>query len=585
VANRTSGRKSSPSQSVKRVAIYARRSKDDGDETISLPEQVADCRKYVNERGWGEIVRVDRENRSGVSGFNRPVFVDLVEAAEAGEFEVLLTLDMSRFGRFDADERGYWVTRLRACGVETRHVLDDERLSGEAGPIMGAVLQTGQREHSLKTAYKVTAGQIAALRRGCWPGGAPPFGYRTERRPGFDGTGRRDTKVLVQPDEAEIVRQVFQIRIDLQLGYSSVARRLNQADRRRRSGGRWTGIAVKGILDNEAYIGNFVRGRRRKSSPSKFYMATEDGPVSVKDGPPQSTTFTVEGFYPPLLSRETWDLAQALRVERDAQFGNRRDRSSYHHYLLTTFLVCGSCGGNMVVGEGTRSAQNHRYSYVICADKKRGCEPKEACRRVRAQEAALTKRVLEEIRRVAAQIDASALAARLHERLSKKTRRPKIDVKALEARRSRLASRRRKLLLSDDEFVQEGLQELSDEDARLGRQIQSAKRQQGGAPANLEEKIARVVERARSLQVPLTSEETEAARAALRAFVKEIKVLPSPLRKPKQVVLSLYTPEGLGEVVIDAPSLRVDEVLEQLLASLQDPRGVGPRLPKTTLAT
>ncbi len=205
---------------------------------------------------------------------------------------------------------------------------------------------------------------------------------------------------------------------------------------------------------------------------------------------------------------------------------------------------------------------------MICADKKRGCEPKEACRRVRAQEAALTKRVLEEIRRVAAQIDPSALAARLHEKLSKKARRPKIDVKALEARRSRLASRRRKLLLSDDEFVQEGLKELSDEDARLGRQIQSAKRQQGGAPANLEEKIARLVERARSLQAPQTSEETEAARAALRAFVKEIKVLPSPLRKPKQVELTLFTPEGLGEVVIDGPSLRVDQVLEELLAGL-----------------
>ena len=84
MAARNRTRPKPTSHPSKRVAIYARRSKEDRDKTASLPEQIEACRRYAEERGWGEIVRVEGENRSGVSGFDRPVFQRLIKAAEAG---------------------------------------------------------------------------------------------------------------------------------------------------------------------------------------------------------------------------------------------------------------------------------------------------------------------------------------------------------------------------------------------------------------------------------------------------------------------------------------------------------------------
>src|SRR5271155_5745359 len=105
--------KRSPTTSTgpKRVVLYLRRSVDDGDATRSLPEQEHECKVYA--QAIGEIVRAFRENESGVSGFDRPIFKEMIAAAERREFDVIVCLDVSRFGRFDVDERGYWITLLK----------------------------------------------------------------------------------------------------------------------------------------------------------------------------------------------------------------------------------------------------------------------------------------------------------------------------------------------------------------------------------------------------------------------------------------------------------------------------------------
>jgi len=153
---------SSTAAAKKRVAIYARRSDESGDRDRSIVEQVDLCRRWAEERGF-PVVRVYEELGSGTSGDDRPIFCSMVEDAQRKPrpFDTILVLDVSRFGRTDNDEAGYWKHTLRKAGASVSYVLDGEALEGPAGQIVGAVLQMAARDHSVKTAFKVTAGQIA----------------------------------------------------------------------------------------------------------------------------------------------------------------------------------------------------------------------------------------------------------------------------------------------------------------------------------------------------------------------------------------------------------------------------------------
>ncbi len=123
-----------------------------------------------------------------------------------------------------------------------------------------------------------------------------------------------------------------------------------------------------------------------------------------------------------------------------------------------------------------------------------------------------------------------------------------MDVRALEARRRRLAERRRELVLSDDDFSRDALKDLADEDARLARQIQAA-----AAPrveADTEALLLAAVEAARRLEAPDTDEGRDALRAVLRAFLKDVTIMPGEMgAKLKPVKMTVYTPKGVAAVI------------------------------------
>src|SRR5690606_39199892 len=158
--------------------------------------------------------------------------------------------------------------------------------------------------------------------------------------------------------------------------------------------------------------------------------------------------------------------------------------------------------------------------------------------------------VLRHVREVAVGVDPEAVLAELRRGQPK---RPVVDVRALAARRRKLADRRRELVLSEDDFSREALKILSDEDARLEREMREAAAPRA-AEADAEAMLRAAVEAARCLEVPDTDEGRDALRGVLRAFLQGVTVLPGKLRsKVKPVKMTMYTPKGMA-AVIGAPS-------------------------------
>ena len=84
--------------------------------------------------------------------------------------------------------------------------------------------------------------------------GRPSYGYKI----GPDG------RLVVVPDEVEVVRLMFRLYTEDGLGIRLIAQRLNDQGIRTRRGGAWSLAAVHDLLKNPAYIGTATRfGMRR----------------------------------------------------------------------------------------------------------------------------------------------------------------------------------------------------------------------------------------------------------------------------------------------------------------------------------
>ena len=175
----------------------------------------------------------------------------------------------------------------------------------------------------IATRLSEAARRPIAIKRGFWPGGGVPLGYRLERRADFDGTGKRDATVKIVPEAAALVRRIFQLRIEFGLGYKTIARRLNDDDKRTQRGSLWTATSIKSILDNPAYKGDLVRGR--KGFKSKFYVGNESGPEAIGE-PGAKVGYEIKDYFPVIVDRETWDAGQRVARERRKKFAARRAR-------------------------------------------------------------------------------------------------------------------------------------------------------------------------------------------------------------------------------------------------------------------
>jgi DNA invertase Pin-like site-specific DNA recombinase len=173
------------------VAIYTRLSQDRDGTKTSTQRQEADCRALAQARGW-KVGNVYRDN--GLSAFNgkdRPAFVEMLSALDAGTYGGILAWKTDRLGRRTADVVAL-IDRVTGHGgfVATVDGLDSSTNVGKA--VMGVAAIFAQLE-SENTAARVTRAKVQAAREGRPSGGGlRPFGYE----PGGMKLRRREADMI-----------------------------------------------------------------------------------------------------------------------------------------------------------------------------------------------------------------------------------------------------------------------------------------------------------------------------------------------------------------------------------------------------
>lgn len=319
-----------------RMAIYTRKSTEEGldQEFNSLDAQRQAGESYVaSQRGAGWVAVPERYDDGGYSGANthRPAFQRLMREIEAGKLAGIVVYRLDRLSRSVLD----FVQLLaffRERGIIFASVSEQFNTDTPIGRFTLNILMGIAQLERENIAERTRDKMAAARRRGLWTGGQPVLGYVL-----------RQKKLIVSEVEAEQVRQVFRLYLDLSC-LLRVAKEANNFGFRARSWKKSEGRpfdkhAVQRLLTNPIYIGK-VRYRDE-----------------VFGGQHQS-----------IIDKQTWDAVQDRLKENGA--GCRARAVGKSGAFLLGLLRC-TCGAGMTVHTARKGSRVYK-SYVCLRYQKQG---------------------------------------------------------------------------------------------------------------------------------------------------------------------------------------------------------------------
>ena len=192
----------------------------------------------------------------------RPALDRLLADVRSGLLDVVVVAKFDRFGRslhFTAQV----IHGLESLGVE--FVSIEERVDNTpAGRFQRNVLLSVAELEREVIRDRMVSGVTAVARRGFWPGGPAPFGYRVVR-------GEKHARVEIDPDEAETIRLMVACMVDKSMSTLETARHLNAAGRPPRRLGRWTSQSLRHVVQNgTGWSGRWeYRRAARKGKPGR----------------------------------------------------------------------------------------------------------------------------------------------------------------------------------------------------------------------------------------------------------------------------------------------------------------------------
>ena len=239
---------------MKRYVIYQRVSTDEqAEQGYSLDAMYERCVFFIKSQD-AELIRVFQDN--GFSGRlppgKRPALNELLSCVKdkSNQFDSVLVWRLDRLSRSLRDTVNIEYI-LRKNNIALESVSEKIDTSTAAGAMFFntvanfAEFESAQIGERTWNAMSHKVGEV-------YLGGRPPYGYR-----------RSGNTLEVYPEEAEIVKKVYSYYLRNKT-YMGTARYLNQKGIPSPSGGQWSHMQVKFMLQNPVYIGHTVWNRKSR---------------------------------------------------------------------------------------------------------------------------------------------------------------------------------------------------------------------------------------------------------------------------------------------------------------------------------
>ena len=315
----------------RKVAAYCRVSTDNEDQANSFESQQRYFRQYIERNPDWELYEVFADE--GISGTNtkkRKEFNRMIACAKNGDFDLIVTKEISRFARNTLDSI-FYTRDLKKHGVGVIFLNDSiNTLDGDA-ELRLAIMSSIAQEESRKTSERVKWGQKRQMEQGV-VFGRSMLGYDV-----------KDGKMTINEEGAKIVRLIFHKFADEGKGTHVIARELREEGIEPMRVKEWQNTVILRVIRNEKYCGDLVQKKTYTPdflSHEKKYNRGQEEFVILKD------------HHEPIISRELFDKAnrildaKSLSQEGKAKHSNR--------YPFSGKIKCGRCGASYVARYKTR---------------------------------------------------------------------------------------------------------------------------------------------------------------------------------------------------------------------------------------
>jgi len=348
------------------VAIYARVSSERQATAHTIASQLAALRERVAADGCAlpEAMQFLDDGYSGAT-LVRPALERLRDLVAAGAVDRLYIHSPDRLARKYAYQV-LLVDEFHRAGVEVVFLNRELGRSPEDDLLLQVQGMMAEYERA-KIVERHRRGKLHAARAGSVNvlAGAP-YGYRYIDKHAGGGQARYE----VRPDEARVVRQIFDWVGRDRVTIGEVCRRLTQAGERTRTGRTvWERSVVGGILHHPAYQGTAAFGKTRQG-PLRPRLRAQRG------RPPQPRRATADYDVPaaewlPIPVPALIDAALFAAVQEQVQENRRHARQSRRgaRYLLQGLVHCQQCGYALYGKPISRKAakgKTRAYAYYRC---------------------------------------------------------------------------------------------------------------------------------------------------------------------------------------------------------------------------
>lgn len=183
-----------------RVTYYARVSSESDEQLNSLGNQVSYYEDLIRRNlPWTFVPGYIDEGLSGISTKKRENFNRMIEDAAEGQFDLIITKEISRFARNTLDSIRY-TRQLLSCGVGVFFQNDNINTFDEDAELRLSIMSSIAQDELRKLSSRVKFGHQQAIKSSVVLGNSRIFGYT-----------KADGKLAIDETEAPMVRELFEL--------------------------------------------------------------------------------------------------------------------------------------------------------------------------------------------------------------------------------------------------------------------------------------------------------------------------------------------------------------------------------------
>ena len=304
-----------------RCATYSRVSTEKETQAASLVNMTDDFRTYIDSQPrWAFVKAYVDDGKSGLTTRKRQDFLKLLAAGAAGEYDLLVTGEISRFGR-NTLEGLENIKYLKDRGIPVLFLYDDLNTYDPNCDILIQQKLVDAENESHKISKRVKRGHAKSIRKGHVLGNRI-WGYKKE-----------NCRLTVDEATAPMVRTIFELYATNRYSMKEIEQILYDRGFRNSRGNRLSHTTMANIIQNPKYKGYYTGGRVKVidlySKKQKFLPQSEW--VMYRDESGE--------VVPPLVSEALWEKANEVFRRRSIDVKGRRNCST-HKNTYTGKLRC-----------------------------------------------------------------------------------------------------------------------------------------------------------------------------------------------------------------------------------------------------